>query len=345
MGEFMKPDPRWCLIALAVALPSFAQIATVPYVENFESPTWPGAEWIRTVSVPTSGRILTATPNTPSPQGGLACNFDCSTSAILSTQELTLTVNVLATGGATLRYYAKETADEPHAEDGCFINDGILANWVKVVDHQTLSSAWQQFTVDIAAAASANGMQLTSNFKIKFSQRDDNPTPTDGLQIDNVRVDPPPVPDTGQANAADAGLDVNGALNLLGQASGNGVKGPFFATKATGAQLTFTVRGLANQIFLLLAGPLHRNNWVVPNLGSLDIGLLGPGNLGDVVIVLDGTSPIGFNAFATTGPAGQSVTSLFVPALPPGVWTTFQAAVFSSPTTVKLTAATQLTVQ
>lgn len=316
----------------ASALP--AQGVAIPYFESFESPTWPGAEWTRTYSNAAFGRILALAPSTVSPDGGLAASFDVTTSSNVSTNELTLAVDLAATPGAMLEYWAKETADETDVEDGLFINDGVALTWVKVVDHATLTSTWVGITVNLASVATANGLSVTSNFKIRFSQRDNFPTPTDGVQIDGIRITEPL---TGQPNSAAAALDVNAS------AAGAGVNGPFFATASPGGLLVFTVQGAPNVPYILAAGPLLMNNAVIPGVGSLDVGQLGGANLSDVVIVLDGTQPGFLNSLAHTDAAGGSVLTFSMPPAPAGPWLAFQAALVDGPT-ITLSAATLVTV-
>ena len=137
-------------------------------------------------------------------------------------------------------------------------------------------------------------------------------------------------------------MDVNGGLNLQMQAPNNGVAGPFFKSLAVNAPLIFTVKGLANSDYVLVAGPLHRNNVVSPGIGSLDVGFLA--NFGDIIVVLDGTKGDFINSLANTSPSGTSTLNFAVPSLPPGIWVTFQSAVFTSGATIQMTAATQVTV-
>jgi hypothetical protein len=333
---------RLCTLFAFFALGAGAssQGVAIPYAESFEGPVWPGPEWAIAVSNPAFGRIQAVTPSPLSPDGALAANFDVSASPNESINDLTLTVNLAAAPAAVLTYWAKETADETHPEDGLFLNDGIGASWFKAVDHATLTGSWTQVTVNLAAVATGSGLAITPGFKIRFSQRDNFPTPTDGLQIDGVLIAAPP---SGQANSANAYLDVNGGQNSLGQTAAIGVPGTFTALAAPGTLLTLTVQGAPNQPYAIAIGPLHANNASFPGLGSLDIGAMGGGNLSDVQIVIDGNAPGFLNALAQTGPTGSSVLTFTIPALPPGPWTAFQAGVFNGPV-FTLTAATGITV-
>ena len=328
------------LLASICALAVRGQGVAIPYSESFESPSWPGPEWTIVLSDPGFGRIQALPQSPPSPDGGLAATFDVSASGFFSTNTLTIAVDLAAAPSALLLYWAKETGDETHPEDGLFLNDGVSAAWPKVVDHATLTSNWTEITVGLAALAAQNGLAVTSDFRIRFSQRDNGPVPIDGLQIDGVRIVVPP---DGQSNSAAASLDVNGGVNVLGQGAAAGIAGPFFASCAPGSPLVFSLQGPPNVPYLIAAGALNPHNVVFPGVGSLDLGLLGIANLSDVVIVLDGTAGGFLNSLARTGPSGASVLTFTMPALPSGPWITFQAALVNAPS-ITLSAAFQVSV-
>jgi hypothetical protein len=332
---------RSALATLACASALLAQGVPIPYYESFESPSWPGPEWTITLGNPAFGRVQAVAPIPVSPDGGLAANFDVSASPNESTNELTITIDLAAAPAAILKYWAKETADESHFEDGLFLNDGVNPAWVKAIDHAILASGWAEITVNLAAVAGANGLAITPAFKIRFSQRDNFPTPSDGLQVDGIRILEPP---NGQPNSATAFLDVNDGINTSGQPATPGVPGPFFADAVPGGPVTFKIQGVPNQPYALAAGPLNANNAIFPAFGSLDLGLLGPASLVDVQIVLDGAAPGFLNSLAKTDPTGSSVLTFSLPSLPPGPWLAFQAAVFNGPA-LTLTAATRISVQ
>jgi len=319
---------------------AWAQGVTPPYVNNFDSATWQGPEWTLSTTV-AAGRVALSTTAPTSPQGGTYLNFDVTTANTVCTTNLSLAVQGAAvTPGTLLKYWAKESGDEADAGiDGCFISNGVVES--RIVDHTTLTATWQEFSVDLWAAATAANIPLNSSFRVIFRWRDNTPSPQDGLQIDAVRINAAPPPDSGQANSAAARLTMGVAANINNIPYFDGVNGPFFASKANGSTLTFTVQGPANSPYVLLAGPLNRNNLVIPGIGSLDIG--SSIALSDVIIVIDGTIPGFFNGLAVLPPSGTSTLSFPLPTLPAGVWTTFQVAVVT-PTTVTLSAATQITV-
>ncbi len=157
---------------------------------------------------------------------------------------------------------------------------------------------------------------------------------------------PPPAgpPDVGQANSLLASLSVNGGLNLNSQGPANGINGPFYSAAIPGGSLSFSYGGTSNSPVVLLLGPLNRNNWIIPGVGSLDIGALGAGNINDLGVILNGVAPANFmDTLSNTGATGARTLSFTMPAIPAGILGTLQAAV-QTPTGVSLTAAFQLTV-
>ena len=320
-----------------------APTVTPPYTQNFGAPL--GLEWTLSPGAP-SGRIQLA--NDPagiaSPlSGGAGLLMDVSVVVTTSiTNTASLRVNLLATGGGTLKYYVRESNDEDDADDGVFLTNGVTT--IQLTQHTGLLSAWTEFEVDLGIAAANAGMALTSSMQLLFRQRDNNPAPTDGAIYDDVRVLPPPVPDIGQANQAVARLDVNGGLNLNGNPALVGENGPFFAS---GNSLTLSFTGNPGQAYLLLLGPLNRQNAVFGGVGSLDVGLLGgSNNFSDVAVVLNGAGgPEFWDQFAKLDATGNSILTFGLPGFTPGTIGAFQAAIYTGgPSVIALTAAFEFTV-
>lgn len=319
-------------ILALLAVTASAQV-TAPYTEDFSAAL--GAEWTLTSSA-ADGRIILGQNGSLSPlSGGDALLMDSSTSGGTDvTNEARLSCDLLATGGGVLRYYFKETSDESDAPDGVFLTDGVTT--IQIANHQGASQAWTEFVVDITVEAANAGLALTSTMEIIFSQSDNFPIPTDGGFFDDVRLFPPPVPDSGQPNGALASLDVNNGLNLNGQSAGLGVNGPFFAN---GSTMSFQVDGEPNQRYVLMFGNLLRNALVVPPLGSLDL------DLPSIVVVLDGNSPGFLNSLAQLDATGSSTLTFGTAGFAPGLLGTFQAAVFNTgASVVEFTAAFEFTV-
>lgn len=310
----------------------------IPYTNNFSAAL--GGEWNLSSTGTGRIRLLTDTPTSPL-SGGDALVMDSSVDNSFGINSAELRIDYAATGGGILRYYARETGDEAHSNDGVFISNGVTE--VRVVDHDILSSAWQEITVDLNIEAGNAGMVIDANFYLIFRQEDNYTLGTDGVLIDDIRITPPPVPDVGQANSAFATMDLNSGLNLNLRPATVGEKGPFFAA---GDTLDFSFSGDPGQAFQLYMGPLNRNHYIYPGHGSLDIGLLPGQNYSDIQIVLDGLGLGIFDYLARTDATGSSSFSVGVSALPLGVIGTFQAAMYNvQPSIVELTAAFEFTVQ
>ncbi len=112
-----------------------------------------------------------------------------------------------------------------------------------------------------------------------------------------------------------------------------GLKGPYFANARDGGSLIFKIEGEPAQPILLFVGPLNPAVASFAGIGSIDAGgPIGAGGIPTSLLVLaDGASFGGLNAFFVTSATGSVDLGFSVPALPPGVLGTFQCAI---PTTV-----------
>ncbi len=145
-----------------------------------------------------------------------------------------------------------------------------------------------------------------------------------------------------------ATLDISASETVDGFPVSSGENGPYFTAAAVGDTVTFVFGGEPNQSILLLAGPLQPGLTGFQNVGQFDIGTgIDPMTLfpTGVVLVADGTLATPPHAFFRTTTSGTAVFSAPLPQLPPGPWTTFQAAIFTSqPSILALTNAVELSV-
>ena len=153
-----------------------------------------------------------------------------------------------------------------------------------------------------------------------------------------------PVPDVGQSSSDEAWLLIDRPANLLAGTPGPGVPGPFFTATSPGRTLTLRIGGAPWRPFVLAAGPLGRGNLPVPGVGALDLGLLGPADLSDTTILMNGLFPATFLDYAAfTGADGATTFGFTVPTAPPGVLGSLQAAVLTADGTgVRLSAAVEV---
>ncbi len=324
-------------------LNSFIQIIvppTIPFLDEFNNGSLNSA-W--SLSSTTIGQIYVGNPPSTSPgSGGDALIFEATATGTVYLNQATLIIDLSAETEVIVKYLARESGDEPDANDGLFVSDGVQT--LLAVSHQGLTSAWQEIEFDLGAFVTANGMSLTSTFELIFSQQDNFDLPSDGLLIDDVRVELPPVPDIGQANQPLAFMDIAGGVNINGKSAVIGENGPFFVNSS---QLDISFGGTPGYPWILLAGPLNRNNQVFVPQGSLDIGTMGAtSNYSDIFPVIDGLNPVAFFDFlATLNSSGAGSLSVNFDNLPPGIITTLQALIYQpgSPF-VQLTAAFEFTV-
>ncbi|MCB1226114.1 MAG: hypothetical protein KDK99_09920, partial [Verrucomicrobiales bacterium] len=129
--------------------------------------------------------------------------LDCSPSGTLSRSEATLSLNLTGKSNGTLEFYAKEFADESHYppsvvfdSDANFDGVAISPDGVQWVEARTLrglltaysTSSTPNYRVSLDPIMKRFGWSYGPNFKIKWTQYDNSPTPSDGIAFDDVRV-------------------------------------------------------------------------------------------------------------------------------------------------------------
>jgi len=183
--------------AVVVLLPlvfvfSFAELASAraafPFSDDFESgglnPDW-------SIVPDPNGRIQVTSQYDPH-GGSYLVAMDSLNSGSYALNLLDLSIDLAGQAEVELTYWYKEYGDENHAEDGCYISeDGIV--FYQVISHNDGPSSWQKYSVNIGEAAAANGISLSSTFVIRFSQYDNSSLKSDGICLDDVRVDLPEI--------------------------------------------------------------------------------------------------------------------------------------------------------
>jgi len=171
------------------ANPGF-RAAGIPFYDGFESGSF-GPDW--TTASTATGVVQVTTSN--GPIGSYHVTMDSSTSGSTSTGSMTLTLDLSGVTNCYLDFMFKEFGDETDPEDNVSISeDGVTYYTVLGL---TGGSTYDQRLIDLDKAASKNGISFSSNFKIRFSWKDNYPIPTDGFAFDEINVlpgDPPPAP-------------------------------------------------------------------------------------------------------------------------------------------------------
>ncbi|MCX7046542.1 MAG: hypothetical protein NTX50_13785 [Candidatus Sumerlaeota bacterium] len=168
--------------------------ASIPFAEGFESGAL-GPWWESTGT--NTYRTLVTSSNVPH-TGSYHLTMDSSADLTYARNELTLTVNLSNCHNVVLTFWLKMFGDEPHGPpatpfyngadfDGVAISeDGVT--WYEARGLRTLTSVYQQNTVDLDAAIAAHGMSYNSAFQIRFNHYDNYTIPTDGFSFDDIAI-------------------------------------------------------------------------------------------------------------------------------------------------------------
>ncbi len=167
--------------------------ATVPYSTGFEG----GAvDQYWSLYEGTEGRIQVTTANTPNSGNYHLVLDDHTNGGSYSLNEAWLQLNLAGESQLDMEFYWKEFGDETHSQDGIYFSDDGGASFVKVLDLNGASysnNTWQFFTLDLDAEAAGAGLNLTSNFVVKFQQYDNYDTGYDGFAFDGISIISGPV--------------------------------------------------------------------------------------------------------------------------------------------------------
>jgi len=88
-----------------------------------------------------------------------------------------------------LSFKWKDLGDENDTEDGVFLSQDGGVNFVKVYDLCTnIHNVWNTVVLDLDALCDTSSLTYTSDFVIKFQQKDNQIIPNDGLAFDNIYV-------------------------------------------------------------------------------------------------------------------------------------------------------------
>ncbi|MFT7617241.1 MAG: PKD repeat protein [Planctomycetota bacterium] len=315
---------------------------SVPYTQDFSGGLPTSGEWVFS-SIGATGRIQASSFGTNSPiSGAPSLVMDSSINQNYATNQAALFIDLATTSGAMLRFWFKESNDEPDPEDGVFLSDGTTE--IQLLDLGDGPQDWTLMTVNITDMAANAGLVLTTDMRIIFRQRDNYSLSSDGHLIDDIHVSLPTTPDSGQSNAPLASLTSVGMLDINGFTPVDGQVGPFFVDVAVGQYLDLDIQGPPLGFMAMYAGQLNRANASFPGNGQLDIGLLGPVDFSDITVVLDGINPTTLvDTFGILTAGGQQRFAAIVPPIfAPG--STFALQVLVTPG-LQLTAAIQVTIQ
>jgi hypothetical protein len=204
-----------------------------------------------------------------------------------------------------------------------------------------VGTAWTSYAANLAAYI---GMVVRIQFRVDSTNSGLN-TFSHDICIDDVHV-ADVAPGSGQVPLAGvATLDVNSSKEANGFPVSSGMNGPYFTDITSGVEaISITIEGTANMPIILLSGALNVASFVPPAIGQFDIGTPTGALPSGISVIADGSAPGLLNAFFNTGGSGSTSMSFGAVPLPLGVFTTFQAAVFTGGATViQLSNAVQMT--
>lgn len=171
--------------------------SAIVYQQNFESGAL-GPEWTTSSSTANGRVVVNSTLATPAHSGSFHLSMDTTVNGINNRNEAILTVDLSGVSNAELSFWLKDTNEEENALPASFTGsadgDGVAisadgVNWFTVVSpFNSANNTYQQFNVDVSAAAAANNIVLGPNFRIKFQQFDNFTIPTDGLSFDDIQL-------------------------------------------------------------------------------------------------------------------------------------------------------------
>jgi len=154
----------------------------VMFYDGFETGSF-GAGW----STSTSGAGRIQITSAYSPIGSYHVTMDSMSSGTYGDCEMTLSLNLSQVTEADLSFMFKEFNDETDPEDAVSISHNNV-NWYKVMSLEG-SDVYAQKNIDLDDAASQFGIPFTSDFKVRFSWRDNYSLTTDGFAFDEILVD------------------------------------------------------------------------------------------------------------------------------------------------------------
>ncbi len=180
-----------------VTMPNYVTVstltaATLPVSEDFNAglPSQGASGWVFS-STNSFGAIAAGQSGPVSPNsGGNALTLASNTDGNYVENDAILVIDLAAAGGATLTYWIKETSDEDHPQDGLWISDGANEALVQAHTGTFISGTWTQYTIDLDQAAAANGVAITSTFRVIWRQYDNFTLGTDGHLVDDIDIQP-----------------------------------------------------------------------------------------------------------------------------------------------------------
>ena len=131
-------------------------------------------------------------------EGQFALYMDTTSSGFDNLNEAIWTIDLSTVDSPFLNFYHASFDDEntelPESFNGTINGDGVSVSadgetWHTILtDSVTEAGEWHQFTINLQEVATNAGIELTSDFQIKFQQFDDDRLGSDGRAFDGISV-------------------------------------------------------------------------------------------------------------------------------------------------------------
>lgn len=165
------------------------------YFEDFESGEFDSSWELNSTDV--FGRIQITDQYTTG-EGNFSMLMDQRATGFANLNEAIWTVDLSGIDTPLLSFYHAEWNDEngtlpvvyqnSYNADGVSVSeDGIIWHTI-MTDVETTQGEWSLFSINLQEVAETRGIELTSDFKIKFQQYDDGPLPNDGRGYDGIEI-------------------------------------------------------------------------------------------------------------------------------------------------------------
>jgi len=182
-----NPGPVDVATATDSASVTILQPASFPVCTGFENGSLPDFFYQDTNSSGlANGRVAVTTAFPHKGNYALDLDTDCNGCGGSTTQAAVLVVDLAGQSDVFLNFWVHEHGDENNPEDGIFISDDGGATWAPIQSLNNFPNSYQYVSLDLVAAASGAGMNLASDFQIKFQSSDNFTIPTDGYSFDDI---------------------------------------------------------------------------------------------------------------------------------------------------------------
>ena len=167
-----------------VPVPDGPSVASFPFADNFESGAF-APDW----STTTTNNGVTEV-NGDYPHGGLKNAFIGQKVTGNATAALVLAIDLSGQSDVILDFWWRAAGVNTYTDSGLYISDNNGTTWTEIRALNDNSRNYSHTLINIASAASANGLTLNSQFKIRFlfSTTTLNSQANNGLVLDDLRL-------------------------------------------------------------------------------------------------------------------------------------------------------------